>query len=89
MPRVAGQHRVTRLLIEVFWRKGKRQPWLRVSAGRMQDAAMGRLPDGVTDGDPGAPAPEYVAEATTPSDDVWAREQAHYREKNEPHQTDG
>jgi hypothetical protein len=89
VPRVAGQHRVTRLLIEVFWRKGKRQPWLRVSAGRMQDAAMGRLPDGVADGDPGAPAPEYVAEATTPSDDVWAREQAHYREKNEPHQTDG
>ena len=29
------------------------------------------------------PTPEYIAEATTPSEDVWAREQELYRAKNE------
>src|SRR5450755_3899953 len=29
------------------------------------------------------PAPEYIAEAATPSEDAWAREQARYRAKNE------
>jgi hypothetical protein len=29
------------------------------------------------------PTPDYAAEAGTPSEDVWAREEARYRAKNE------
>lgn len=28
--------------------------------------------------------PDYIAEAGTPSEDVWAREEARYRERNDP-----
>lgn len=45
---------------------------------------MGRLPSDVAAGGPEpAPSPEYIAEAATPSEDVWEREQARYRAKNE------
>jgi hypothetical protein len=57
-------------------------PRLRVSGGQIQNAATGRLPGGVADDGGGSdPAPEYIAEATTPSEDAWAREQARYRAK--------
>jgi hypothetical protein len=52
----------------------------------MQDAEMGRLPSDVADDDEGAPAPQYIPEATTPSEELWARERARYRAKNEPDQ---
>jgi hypothetical protein len=41
-----------------------------------EDVAAGRGPQH-------EPAPEYIADAPTPSEEVWAREQALYREKNE------
>ena len=45
---------------------------------------MGRLPEDVAAGGPQAePTPEYIAEAATPSEEMWAREQARYRAKNE------
>lgn len=50
----------------------------------MQLKSMGRLPDDVAaGGSPEGPAPEYIAEAATPSEDVWAREQAAYRARNQ------
>ena len=50
----------------------------------MQMETLGRLPGDVAAGGPQAdPAPEYIAEAATPSEDVWARVQARYRAKNE------
>jgi hypothetical protein len=49
----------------------------------MQMEAMGRLPEDVAaGGSMQEPTPEYIAEAATPSEDVWAREQARYRAKN-------
>ena len=66
----------------MFRRKPKRPPWLRVSAGRMQDAAFGRLPEDLAEGGGGSqPAPEYIAEASTPSEGAWERERQRYREK--------
>ena len=45
---------------------------------------MGSLPGDVAAGGPPAqPASEYIAEAETPSEDVWTREQARYRAKND------
>jgi hypothetical protein len=45
---------------------------------------MGRLPEDVAaGGSPRDSAPEYIAEAATPSEDVWVRVQAEYRGKNE------
>jgi hypothetical protein len=45
---------------------------------------MGRLPEDVAAGGSTAgPAAEYIAEATTPSEDVWARAQERYRAKDE------
>jgi hypothetical protein len=50
----------------------------------MQNAWVGKLPENLADGDPSPqPAPEYIAEAATPSEDACAREQALYRAKNE------
>lgn len=48
----------------------------------MQDATAGRLPDEVAeDGAGSQPAPDYIAEAATPSEDAWERERQRYREK--------
>jgi hypothetical protein len=56
----------------------------RIADARMQMDAMGRLPEDVAaGGSRHDPAPEYIAEAATPSEDVWARVQAEYRAKNE------
>jgi hypothetical protein len=67
----------------VFGRKSVRVSSLRVSAGRMQTQARGRLPTGVAEaGNSAEPDPEYIAEAATPTEDVWAREAALYRAKN-------
>ena len=50
----------------------------------MQAMSQGRLPEDVAAGGPlQQPTPEYIAEAGTPSDDVWAREEALYRAKDE------
>lgn len=50
----------------------------------MQNASVGRLPENLAEGDESRqPAPEYIAEAATPSEDAWAREQARYRAKDE------
>jgi hypothetical protein len=50
----------------------------------MQNASVGRLPENLAEGDRSSqPAREYIAEAATPSEDGWAREQALYRAKNE------
>jgi hypothetical protein len=68
----------------MFKRSSIRGPWLRVTGARMQNAAVGKLPESLAEGDGSTqPAAEYVAEATTPSEDAWAREQALYRAKNE------
>jgi hypothetical protein len=68
----------------MFRRKPKRPPWLRISAGRMQDATFGRLPEDLAEGGgESQPAPEYIAEASTPSEDAWERERQDYREKYE------
>jgi hypothetical protein len=50
----------------------------------MQDATFGRLPEDVAEGsgEP-QPAPEYIAEASTPSEVAWERERQRYREKYE------
>jgi hypothetical protein len=49
----------------------------------MQTQARGRLPTDVADaGSSAEPGPEYIAEAATPSEDIWAREAALYRAKN-------
>jgi hypothetical protein len=56
---------------------------LRMAEGRMDMAAMGRLPKDVAEaGLEKDPPSEYIAEAGTPSDDAWVREEARYREKN-------
>jgi len=45
---------------------------------------MGRLPGGTATGGPQQqPAPDYIAEAATPSEDAWTREQERYRAKDE------
>jgi len=50
----------------------------------MQMESMGRLPEDIAaGGSADAPAPDYIAEAATPSEDVWAREQERYRAKDE------
>lgn len=55
----------------------------------MQNQAMGRLPTDLAEGAVGPqPAPEYIAEAVPPSEDVWAREQARYRSKTESEHRD-
>ncbi|MGH2884973.1 MAG: hypothetical protein ACRDPA_20100 [Solirubrobacteraceae bacterium] len=55
----------------------------RMAEGRMEMEAMGRLPKDVAEaGLAHEPPPEYIAEAGDPSDEVWAREKALYREKN-------
>ncbi|MGA2927652.1 MAG: hypothetical protein ABSG43_16980 [Solirubrobacteraceae bacterium] len=41
------------------------------------------MPTDVADaGSSAEPGPEYIAEAATPSEDIWAREAALYRAKN-------
>ena len=48
----------------------------------MQDAAFGRLPEDLAEGGGGSqPAPEYIAEASTPSEGAWECERQRYREK--------
>lgn len=72
------------VMFRLFKRRAGRHPGLRVADGRMQIESMGRLPEDVAAGGPAqAPVPEYVAEAATPSEDVWAREQERYRAKNQ------
>jgi len=54
----------------------------------MQMQSMGRLPEDVVAGDREQdPTPDYIPEAATPSVDVWAREQARHRTKNEAEQS--
>jgi hypothetical protein len=54
----------------------------------MQLESMGKLPEAVAAGGPEqGSTPEYIAEAATPSEDVWAREQARYPAKNEAEPT--
>jgi hypothetical protein len=66
-----------------FRPEGVRVPRMRIADGQMQMESMGRLPNDVAAGGPEqAPTPEYIAEAATPSEDVWQREQALYRAKN-------
>lgn len=73
----------------MFKRKSRRAPWLRVSAGQMQNESMGRLPENLAEGDNAPqPAPEYIAEAAPASEELWAHEQARYRAKAEPEQRD-
>ena len=68
----------------LFKRRAGRTPGLRVADGRVQMQSMGRLPEDVAAGGSTAgPAAEYIAEATTPSEDVWARAQERYRAKDE------
>lgn len=56
----------------------------RIADARMQMEAMGRLPEDVAaGGSRHDPAPEYIAQAATPSEDLWARVQAEYRAKND------
>jgi hypothetical protein len=57
----------------------------RAADAKLELESMGRLPpDLVGGGSEPAPAPEYIAEAGTPSEDAWAREEARYRAKNGP-----
>lgn len=52
---------------------------LPLSRGRSALLSMGRT--GATNGQPGdTPAPEYVEEAATPSEEVWERERERRRE---------
>jgi hypothetical protein len=55
-----------------------------VRAARWAEGSLGQLSEGVLAGGPEhEPAPDYVAEASTPSEEAWAREEARYRAKNE------
>jgi hypothetical protein len=55
-----------------------------ISDARMQMSAMGKLPGAAAAVSPESDRrAEYIAEAGTPSEDVWAREQASYRAKND------
>ncbi len=70
-------------------RTSDRAPWSRVADGKMQVRSFGRLPEDVAAGGPEhEPTPEYIAEATTPSEEAWAREQALYRAKEEAERGD-
>lgn len=53
-----------------------------VNAALMQ-TGRGSVPGDLAAGRSEQPAPDYIAEATTPSEDDWAREQAAYRAKND------
>lgn len=53
-----------------------------VNAALMQ-TRRGSVPHEIGMGRFHEPPPEYIAEATTPTEDMWAREQAAYRAKNE------
>jgi hypothetical protein len=77
-------------MFNLFKRKPRRprvdgeQGLQRIADARLQMEAMGRLPgDVASSGSRHEPAPEYIAEAATPSEELWARMQAEYREKNE------
>lgn len=45
--------------------------------------ARSDLPSDMLGEAPQDPTPEYIEEVGTPSEDVWAREEALYQEKNE------
>ena len=71
-------------MFKLFKQRAGRTRGLRVADGTVQMQSMGRLPENVAAGGSAeGPAPEYIAEATTPSEDAWAREQERYRAKNE------
>ena len=74
----------------MFTRRSIRVPWLRVTGAAMRNASVGRLPENLAEGNGSPqPAPEYIAEAATPSEDALAREQARYRAKNQTAAIDG
>ncbi|HWD63770.1 MAG TPA: hypothetical protein VG405_01225 [Solirubrobacteraceae bacterium] len=57
----------------------------RIADARLQFESMGRLPpDAAAGPSEHDPAPEYIAEAGKPAEDVWEREEARYRAKNGP-----
>jgi len=85
------------LVFSLFKRKSKRALQRRVAvdasqlrAGAdVQMMAKGGLPEDVAaGGQQHEPVPEYIAGAATPSEDMWAREQARYRAKLEGKQPD-
>ncbi len=74
-------------MFKLFKRKSKRarpidhaQVQSHVVDGRTQMEGVGMLPQDLAAGDLTS---DYIAEAATPSDEAWAREQARYRAKNE------
>ncbi len=77
-----------RLMFEMFKRKSGRahvdsgQVFEGVNAALMQ-TGRGSVPSDIAAGRFREPTPDYIAETTTPSEDLWAREQASYRAKNE------
>jgi hypothetical protein len=73
-----------------YFTRGARGPAPFDAEGRMVDAGahagpLGKpmpFPEGAPEHEP-ASGSDYVAETETPSEDVWAREEARYRAKNE------
>ncbi|MGH2889868.1 MAG: hypothetical protein ACRDNJ_09585 [Solirubrobacteraceae bacterium] len=53
-----------------------------VNAAQMQ-TGRGSVPSDIAAGRFQEPEADYIAEATTPSEDTWAREQVEYRAKYE------
>lgn len=53
-----------------------------VNAAEMQ-TGRGPVPSDIAAGRFHEPAPDYIAEATTPSEDAWVREEEAYRAKYE------
>jgi hypothetical protein len=71
--------------------RGARGPGTLDAEGRAVDAESRAGPLGEpmpfdSGGAEHQPTPDYAAEARTPSEDVWAREEARYRAKNEGEQ---
>jgi hypothetical protein len=80
------------LALGFYWTRGAAGPPALESEGRLVDAESSVGPLGepmpwaeeVAAGDPQhQPTPEYIAEPGTPSEELWAREEARYRAKNE------
>jgi hypothetical protein len=81
-------------MFNLFRRKSTQSPQVdsqqvqaQVSAADAQLWSQGRMPeDAAAGGAQNQATSEYIAEAETPSEAVWEREQALYRSKNEPEQ---
>ena len=86
---------VVLLALGFYWTRGAAGPAPFDAEGRVVDVESRASPLGdpisaadedATGGPQHEPAPQYIAEVATPSEEVWAREEARYRAKNEGQQ---